>query len=148
VQLFPVESTQMLGLFRPFQPYVPGKSALLVNLRGRLFIFLLNLPPQFLEIRHNGFFYLWAYFFSAGGNHRKQPLQRPRLPKPLAIYPIHPRVTYAAGWHRAGLSITPSRVGSCVFVVIMLLNIALCSLNIFICRALLSIISYGQFRDC
>jgi hypothetical protein len=119
-----------------------------VNFRGRFFIFLLNLPPQFLEIRHNGFFHLWACFFSAGGNHRKQPLQRPRLPKPLAIYPIHPRVTYAAGWHRAGLFITPSRVGLCVLIVVMLLNMALCSLNIFIRRALFSIISHEQFRDC
>jgi hypothetical protein len=148
VQPFPVESTQMLGPSRPFQPHVPGKSALLVNFRSRFFISLLNLPPQFLEIRHNGFFHFWAYFFSAGGNHRKQPLQRPRLPKPLAIYPIHPRVTYAAGWHRAGLPTTPSRIGPCVLVVAMLLNMAPYSLNIFIRRALLSIIPYGQFRNC
>jgi hypothetical protein len=138
----------MLGLFCLFQPHVPGKSALLVNFRGRFFIFLLNFPPQFLEIRHNGFFHLWVCFFSAGGNHRKQPLQRPRLPKPLVIYLIHPRITYTAGWHRAGLSITPSRIGLCVLVVVILLNIAPYSLNIPICCILLFIILHEQFREC
>jgi hypothetical protein len=69
------------------------------------------------------------------------------LPKLLAIYPIHSRITYAAEWHRAGLFITPSRVGSCVLVVAILLNIALYSLNIPTRYALLFIILYEQFRD-
>jgi hypothetical protein len=116
-----------------------------VDFGGRFFVFHLNILSQSVEICHNGFFHLWSRFFHTGWDHFKQPLQRSRLAKSLAMDPIHPCLVYTAWRHCPGFSTTLPSVVPFVLLLAMLLNMVYFSPNIPIYCTLFAIAPNWQF---